>query len=129
MTCWARYKYSESDPAFRVHVWDIFDEALMETKNFDSFFERIWEKLKQIYADQEWAIGQIEVVNDCESDDDKASDDSAHEQLMNAIYKVTNTNLLDTKEGQKYFNTEDQNINDVYSVDNMKVVSPDLPDE
>ena len=33
-------------------MWDLFDEALTETKTFDKFFERIWEKLKQRYADQ-----------------------------------------------------------------------------
>ena len=52
MTCWARYKYSETERSLRVHMWDLFDEALTETKTFDKFFERIWEKLKQRYADQ-----------------------------------------------------------------------------
>ena len=52
MSCWARFKYSETDPAFRVHIWDIFDEALNETKNFDAFFEKIFDKLSELYLEQ-----------------------------------------------------------------------------
>lgn len=50
MTCWARYKYSETAPAFRVHVWNIFDEALGETKSFDALFTNLFKKLSELYA-------------------------------------------------------------------------------
>jgi len=45
MTCWARFKYSEKQPSFRVHIWDIFDQASLETRTFEAFFEKIFEKL------------------------------------------------------------------------------------
>ena len=61
MSCWARYKYAEKEPAFRVHVWDIFDEALMATKTLDSFFDVMWDKLHEIYIEQGWDLEQKEV--------------------------------------------------------------------
>ena len=51
MHCWARYKYSETIPAYRVHIWDLFDEALLETKTFETFFDRIFAKLSELYVE------------------------------------------------------------------------------
>jgi hypothetical protein len=52
MTCFAKYKFAADKPAFRVHIWEVFDEANMASKNFNRMFEIIENKLCQMYEDQ-----------------------------------------------------------------------------
>ena len=104
MTCWARYKYDEKLPALRIHIWDIFDDALAETKDFDSFFNRIYTKLLDEYKKQGFDFEQEELVQSHDSSGGKSSrsNDSAHADLVSAINNLptTNTNLFDLKKQQ-----------------------------
>ena len=52
MSCFARFKFDKSQPSFRVHVWDIFDEVLLEAKSFEVFFEIFFIKLSDMYLEQ-----------------------------------------------------------------------------
>lgn len=98
MTCWARYKYSKTDSAIRVHVWDIFDEALLETKTFDAVFERLFQKLSELYINQGFDLDQEEVVKSADGESSASEGgDSADDQLLNALDKCTRTNFVKKK--------------------------------
>ena len=49
MSCWAHFKFNSKQPSFKVHVWEIFDEASLDSKTFETFFEKIFEKLSDVY--------------------------------------------------------------------------------
>ena len=52
MTVYARFKYSKDVPAFRVHMWEIFDQANYSTKNFEDLFSAIFEKMEDIFDEE-----------------------------------------------------------------------------
>ena len=49
MTVFARFVYASDKPALRVHIWDIFDEANLEAKDFVCFFDKVYEKFEDIF--------------------------------------------------------------------------------
>ena len=54
MTVFARFKYDKDRPSLRVHIWDIFDEANLSTNNFENLFDCIYDKLDQIFEEQDF---------------------------------------------------------------------------
>ena len=61
MTAFARFKYSEKQPTFRVHMWEVFDEANYSTNNFDDLFAAIYEKLADMFDEQGFASDVEEI--------------------------------------------------------------------
>ena len=54
MTVFARFKFSKKQPAFRVHIWEIFDEANYSTKSFDDLFAAMTEKLADSFDEEDF---------------------------------------------------------------------------
>ena len=96
MTCFARFKYHESKPAFRVHIWDIFDAANEKTKDFYTMFDQIEYRIAEMYAEQGFDSGDEEkVLGNEEAEYENASDDSANADFIEQIYKITKKNIFD----------------------------------
>ena len=96
MTCFARFKYHESKPAFRVHIWDVFDAANEKTKDFYSMFNQIEYRLAEMYGEQGFDSDDEEkVLGNEEAEYENASDDSANADLIEQIYKITKKNIFD----------------------------------
>ena len=51
MTVFAIFKYSPDKPALRVHIWDIFENANLETVDFNQFFDSVYDQLLEVYED------------------------------------------------------------------------------
>lgn len=66
MTVFARFKYEKGRPALRVHIWDIFDYANLNTASINDMFESINDQLCDIYEEID-ASGEIEEVSDDDS--------------------------------------------------------------
>ena len=97
MTCFARFKYAIDKPAFRVHIWDVFDKANLTTKNFSSMLDSIESELCEMYAEQGFDSSDEEMELDAEEADfEKASDDSANANLVEAVYKHLRFNIFDS---------------------------------
>ena len=97
MSCWARFKYDKNKPSLKVHIWDIFDEASLETTTFETFFERIFQMLGEIYQREKFSLDLSEVSEyngESVKEDDK-SDDSASVKLMEEINRAVTFNILD----------------------------------
>ena len=56
MTDQVRFKYSDNVPAFKVPVWELFDAAMVEAKDFETMFDRIFERLSELYLKQGFAL-------------------------------------------------------------------------
>lgn len=96
MTCFARFKYHENKPAFRVHIWDVFDAANEKTKDFYSMFDQIEYRLAEMYEEQGFDSDDEEKDLDNEEVEyENASDDSANADLIEQIYKITRKNVFD----------------------------------
>ena len=67
MTAFARFKYSKDVPAFRVHMWEIFDHANYSTKNFEDLFRAIFEKMEDIFDEEGFASDVEELSENSES--------------------------------------------------------------
>lgn len=74
-------------------MWDIFDDALMETRDFDSFFDRIFDKLLEQYKEQGFSFEQQELVNAKDSSKDDDSYDSAQADLIGEINNISTTQM------------------------------------
>ena len=74
-------------------MWDIFDDALMETRDFDSFFDRIFDKLLEQYKEQGFSFEQKELVNTGDSSKDDDSYDSAQADLIGEINNISTTQM------------------------------------
>ena len=74
-------------------MWDIFDDALMETRDFDSFFDRIFDKLLEQYKEQGFSFEQQELVNAGDSSKDDDSYDSAQADLIGEINNISTTQM------------------------------------
>ena len=59
MTAYARFKYSKDEPAFSVHMWEIFDEANLSTSTFEDLFDAIYHKLAEMF-DAEGFVSDVE---------------------------------------------------------------------
>ena len=52
MAVFARFKFERNRPALRVHIWDIFDFANINTATFSDLFESIYNKLCDVHDEQ-----------------------------------------------------------------------------
>ena len=109
MTVFARFKYEKGRPALRVHIWDIFDYANLNTASINDMFESINDQLCDIYEEID-ASGEIEEVSDDDSNSqggyDAPSEDSANEMLINDIGGITKFNVFaETDQDSKSANT------------------------
>ena len=96
MTCFARFKYHESKPAFRVHIWEVFDAANEKAKDFYTMFDQIEYRMAEMYGEQGFDSDDEEkVLGNEEAEYENASDDSANADLIEQIYKITKKNILD----------------------------------
>ena len=66
MTVFARFKYSKDLPAFRVHMWEVYDEANYSTKTFEDMFAAIYEKMADMFDDEGFAsdVEEISQISD-----------------------------------------------------------------
>lgn len=99
MTVFARFKYNKDKPALRVHVWDIFDFANLNTTNFGDLFASIYEQLVEVYEEQGFEedvheVAQGHVSIESEGDEVPPSEDSANEMLVNDIGEITKFNVF-----------------------------------
>ena len=79
MSCWARFKFDKNKPSLKVHVWDIFDEASLETTTFEAFFDKIFYKLGEIYQKENFSL-DLEEVSDYNGEsvkEEEQTEDSA----------------------------------------------------
>ena len=67
MTVFARFKYSHDLPAFRVHMWEVFDNANYSTKSFEDLFTAIYEKMAEMFDDEGFASDVEEISQHSES--------------------------------------------------------------
>ena len=97
MTVFARFKYQRDRPALRVHIWDIFDYANLNTSSIPDLFQSIHEQLCEIYEEQNFDKDVIELSAEhlSDSDNSHSSEDSANEMLVNDLYKITKYNVFD----------------------------------
>lgn len=75
MSCWARFKYDKNKPSLKVHVWDIFDEASFETTTFETFFDKIFQKLGEIYQRENFSF-DLEEVSDYNGESVREEDET-----------------------------------------------------
>ena len=99
MTVFARFKFERHRPALRVHVWDIFDYANINTATFNDLFESIFEQLCDLYDEQDFdedvcELGVHESSEESEGGEVPPSEDSANEHLLNDICQITKYNVL-----------------------------------
>ena len=97
MTVFARFKYQRDRAALRVHIWDIFDYANLNTSSIPDLFQSIHKQLCEIYEEQEFDNDVIELSAEHLSDSDisQPSEDSANEMLVSDLYKITKYNVFD----------------------------------
>ena len=103
MTCFARYKYAADEPVLRVHIWDLFDKANQESKNFTIMFEIIEAQLRELYKEQGFESDDEEIsIHASEKNNfDKVSEDSTNVQLMDDIYHLMKRNIFDEDDAEQ----------------------------
>ena len=84
---YARFCYSKDKPALRVHVWDIFDEAHLNTKDLNDFYDHIYNQLEDLFYEQDFESDVSEVDTPRESDKE-SSVVSMNDQLMDVVNKI-----------------------------------------
>lgn len=99
MTVFARFKFERHRPALRVHVWDIFDYANINTATFHDLFESIHEQLCDLHDEQDFELDVCEQQAHSSSDESDGgevppSEDSANEHLLEDIERITKFNVL-----------------------------------
>ena len=67
MAAYARFKYSKDEPAFRVHMWEVFDEANLSTSTFEDLFAAIYQKLADMFDDEGFLSDVEELTQSNES--------------------------------------------------------------
>ena len=100
MSCWAHFKFHHKQPSFKVHVWEIFDEASLDSKTFETFFDKIFEKLSDLYQEQGFDMDLEEVEDYAVSSQHSVveSEDSAGQKLIEDLNKAVSFNILDSNE-------------------------------
>ena len=100
MSCWAHFKFHPKQPSFKVHVWEIFDEASLDSKTFETFFDKIFEKLSDLYQEQGFDMDLEEVEDYAVSSQHSVveSEDSAGQKLIEDLNKAVSFNILDSNE-------------------------------
>lgn len=99
MSVFARFKYDENYPAFRVHIWDIFDEANLTTDSFETLIDSIYDQLAVKFEDEGFDTDCDELSSDHEISAKtlglkrNRSEDSADAQFE-AINKLTKFNIF-----------------------------------
>ena len=103
MTVFAIFKYSPDKPALRVHIWDIFENANLETVDFNQFFDSVYDQLLEVYEDNGFDEEGIKELSDLDlySDNDVGGGsiqaDSANEDFADAVGAITKYNLFDSQ--------------------------------
>jgi len=98
MTVFARFKYSVDKAALRVHVWDIFDYANLNTSSLNDLFDSIHDQLCEVYDEQGFE-DDVEEVHDegitiASNEYESPSEDSANDMLVNDIGEITKFNVF-----------------------------------
>ena len=115
MLVFARFKYAVDRPAFRVHIWDLFEECSLATTSFEAQFDEIYERLYDEYEDQ--GFDKFEARELSGSDDNVSSEDVAQDQAsedlieaVDAIY-VNGSNLF-AEETQVSLSKDGKSVDD-----------------
>ena len=53
-------------PSFRVHMWEVYDEANYSTKTFEDMFTAIYDKMADMFDDEGFAsdVEEISQISD-----------------------------------------------------------------
>ena len=104
MTVFARFKYQKDRPALRVHIWEIFDFANLNTASFKDLFQSIYDQLCDVYDEQQFEE-DVHEIDEIMSESDEVlaplSDDSCNEKLLYDMGQITNFDFGEDDESLK----------------------------
>lgn len=81
-----RLKYSKDKPSLKIHVWDMFDEEVINTKTLDKLFKNIYSRFEEIHAELCAAGAKFDIEgNYYESACEDENLDSAEEKFLNDL--------------------------------------------